>query len=216
MPISIDNGLPHITFSLGQTHAGAELCGLMDTCGALNTGYLPFHQWIMSTNPEVVAEYLEFDDANPFEPVKLGGAIRDPAGLALEHHGDLTAVIRYYTPYATSDGDPITISFALGVDVTVNTIFGLPMLQDLGSVIALDSAVLHSRCLDLDFPIVRREATCGFPPGVDFDPASHKNAALCQRPSSSHVTWDDLPRASTAAVDDVSLGYLRRTVQPTL
>jgi hypothetical protein len=91
MPISIDNGLPHITFSLGWTHDGAELCGLMDTCGALNTGYLPFHQWIMSTNPEVVAEYLEFNAANPFEPVKLGGAIRDPEGFALEHHGNLSA-----------------------------------------------------------------------------------------------------------------------------
>jgi hypothetical protein len=76
MPIAIGNGLPHITFRLGSASSNTVLQGLMDTCGALNTGYLPFHQWIMSEKPEIVAEYTEFNAHNPFEPVKLGGAIR--------------------------------------------------------------------------------------------------------------------------------------------
>jgi hypothetical protein len=43
MPIAIDNGLPHITFDLGANPAlDPSLCGLMDTCGALNTSYLFF------------------------------------------------------------------------------------------------------------------------------------------------------------------------------
>jgi hypothetical protein len=72
MPITIDNGLLHLTLSLGSSpDSNPSLCGLMDTCGALNTGFLPFHQWVMSERPDVVPEYLEFDASNPFEPSNL-------------------------------------------------------------------------------------------------------------------------------------------------
>jgi hypothetical protein len=83
MPTAIDNGLPHITVSLGSDPTlDPTLCGLMDTCGALNTGYLKFYLWLMSERPDLVAEFISFDDANPFEPIKLGGAIHDPSDFA--------------------------------------------------------------------------------------------------------------------------------------
>jgi hypothetical protein len=69
----------------------------MDTCSALNTGYLPFHLWLKSQRPDIVAEFISFDDANPFEPIKLGGAIRNPTDFVSADHGNLTAVIRYYS-----------------------------------------------------------------------------------------------------------------------
>ena len=95
MPIAIDNGLPHITFSLGSDPAlDLTLCGLMDTCGALNTGYLLFHLWLMSERPDLVAEFISVDDANLFESIKLGSAIRDPSDFDATDHGNLTAVIR--------------------------------------------------------------------------------------------------------------------------
>jgi hypothetical protein len=96
MPIAIDNGLPLLTLLLGlaaPAHIWFPLVGLMDTCGALNTGYLPFHQWIMSERPLFVAKYLAFDDTNPFNPVKLGGAIRNPNNFDATNHGNLTADI---------------------------------------------------------------------------------------------------------------------------
>jgi hypothetical protein len=127
MPIAINNGLPHITFSFGSDPAlDPTLCGLsMDTCrGALNTGYLLFHLWLMSERPDfLVAEFISFDDSNPFEPIKLGGAIRDPSDFDAADHGNPTAMIRYYTPYTNVSGSPITLSFDLGSDATVNTIF---------------------------------------------------------------------------------------------
>ena len=71
MPIAIDNVLPHIPVSLGSDpNLDLTLCGLMDTCGALNTGYLKFHLWLMSERPDLVVEFISFDDANPFEPIK--------------------------------------------------------------------------------------------------------------------------------------------------
>jgi hypothetical protein len=143
VPIAIDNGLPHITFDLGaETGLDPSLCGLMDACGALNNGYLLFHLWLKSERPDLVTNFVSFDDSNPFEPIKLGGAIRDPSDFDATDHGNLTAVIRYYTPYVDIFGSPtITISFALGSDVTVNTstIFGLTMLCDLDAVISLQS-----------------------------------------------------------------------------
>ena len=131
MSIAIDNGLPHITVSLGSNPTlDPKLNGLMDTCGALNTGCLKFHLWLMSEWPDLFAEFISFDNANPFEPIKLGGTIRDPSDLSAADHGTLSAVVRYYTPYTDVSGSPITVSFGLGSDITVNTMFGLPMLCD--------------------------------------------------------------------------------------
>jgi hypothetical protein len=220
MPIAINNGLPHVEFNLGtDAILDPSLIGLMDTCGALNTGYLEFHLWLKSERPDLVAEFISFDDANPFEPIKLGGAIRDPTDFDASTHGNLTAVIRYYTPYTDLSGNPITISFALGSDVTVNTIFGLPMLCDLDVIISLRSNSMHSRALNLDFPITRAEAVFGLPAGCLFDSAaSNRNhASTCNLlPSAAAST---LVHASSAppfasASDDTSLGFLQRTVHP--
>jgi hypothetical protein len=220
MPIAIDNGLPHITFDLGSDSSPVELCGLMDTCGALNTGFLLFHLWLKSERPDLVAEFVSFDDSNPFEPIKLGGAIRDPANFDATDHGNLTAVIRYYTPYVDSSGSPITISFALGSDVTVNTIFGLPMLCDLDSIISLRSNSMHSRTLNRDFPIIRAAATFGLPPTCSFDPADstrNRAASLLGPPSAAAASLLSLAPSApllATATDDTSLGFLQRTVHP--
>jgi hypothetical protein len=221
MPIAIDNGLPHIAFDLGASSSLVELCGLMDTCGALNTGYLLFHLWLKSERPDLVAEFISFDDANPFEPIKLGGAIRDPSDFVSSDHGNLTAVIRYYTPYVDTFGSAITLSFALGSDVTVNTIFGLPMLCDLDSIISLRSNTMHSRILHRDFPITRAAASFGLPRDCTFDPADasrNHEASLCTPPPSSATSILALaPPAPVlaTATDDTSLGFLQRTVHPT-
>jgi hypothetical protein len=182
MPIAIDNGRPHISFDLGtDSSIHPSLVGLMDTCGALNTGYLIFHLWLKAERPDLVAEFICFDDANPFEPIKLGGAISDPSDFESSTQGNLTAVIRYYTPYVDPLGTPTTISFALGSDVTVNAIFGLPMLCDLDAVISHRSNSMHSRALAIDFPITRSGANFGLPAGCTFDPASaaHNHASTC-------------------------------------
>jgi hypothetical protein len=220
MPIAIDNGLPHISFDLGtDSSIDPSLVGLMDTCGALNTGYLLFHLWLKSERPDLVAEFISFDDENPFEPIKLGGAISDPSDFESSTHGNLTAVIRYYTPYVDPLGTPITVSFALGSDVTVNTIFGLPMLCDLDAVISLRSNSMHSRALNLDFPITRSAANFGLPAGCTFDPtsAARNHASTCGLPPSAAAVGFAFapPTAGLAtATDDMSLGFLQRTVHP--
>jgi hypothetical protein len=169
----------------------------------------------MSENPTAVAEYTEFNAHNPFEPVKLGGAVRDPDGFDSATHGHLTAVIRYWTPYYGQDGTRVTISFALGIDVTVNTIFGLPLLTGLESSISLHTNVLHSSYLNADFPIIRGATRHGLPSGCTFDPATSKHIALCKPITSKHVHFDDDASPSlTTAQDSFDHGYLTRTVTP--
>lgn len=219
MPIAINNGLPHISFALGNNISlGPTLTGLMDTCGALYTGFLDFHLWLMSERPDLVAEFNSFDDQNPFEPIKLGGAIRDPSEFTATDHGNLTAVIRYFTPYTDTHGSPITLSFALGPDVTVNTIFGLPMLCDLDAVISLRSNLLHSQSLNHDFPITRAAAHCGLPPDCPFDSTAasrhHSSTRGLHPPAKSVRFAPPSSPALTTTIDDSSLGYLQRTVHP--
>ena len=193
IPIAIDsNGLPHIGFDPGALSSLVELCCLLDKCSALNTGYLLFHLWLKSKRPDLVAEFISFDDANPFEHIKLGGAIRDPSGINSSDHGNLTAVIRYYSPYVDTSGSATTLSFALSSDITVNTIFGLPMLCDLISVISL---LVLTQCtvalsVHTDFPTITRAATSCFrlPKDCTFDPADtsrNRAASLCGLPPSS-------------------------------
>jgi hypothetical protein len=70
----------------------------------------------MSERPDLVAEFISFDNTNPFKLInKLGGAIRDPSDFVAADHGMLTAVVRYYTPYTDGSGSPITLSFGLGL-----------------------------------------------------------------------------------------------------
>jgi hypothetical protein len=216
MPIAIDNGLPHITLCLGNNPSDNKLQGLMDTCGALNTGYLPFHQWVMATDPSFVAEYVEFDDTNPFEPIKLGGAIREPDGFDAGNHGRLTAVIRYHTPYCTYDGNPVTISLALGNDVTVNTIFGLPMLSAFDSIISLSSNALHSNCLNMDFAITRQAPVHGLPPGASINNDTNSRAILCRPKVKTNIAWEDIKKPLICAKDDTTMGYLQRRLEPSL
>jgi hypothetical protein len=166
-----------MTFTISLDHnSDPLLCGcLMDTCSDLNTGYLLFYQWVMPERPDLVTEYIQFNaDNNPFEPIKLGGAICDPPlDFHASTHGNITSVIRYRTPQQDQTASSITFSFALGTDVVVNTILGLLMLCNLDSVvISLSANSLYSSTLDRQFPITCDAAVFGLPSGCTFNPAT--------------------------------------------
>jgi hypothetical protein len=130
MPINIDNGFPNLTLNLGVHQLRqVELTRLFDTCGSLNTGLLSFHLYIASQHPDVVHTLRFFNSEDPFEPIKLEGAVSDPTAYDASRHGLLTAVIQYKTPYTTSSGQHISLSIALGSEVSTNTIYGLPTLS---------------------------------------------------------------------------------------
>ena len=85
---------------------------LFDSCAALSTGYKPFHWFMMHKYPYIVHSYEEFNDFNPFQPIKLASAIQDPDNTK-EICSQLTAVVWYHTPYCFTDDSPCIVSFAL-------------------------------------------------------------------------------------------------------
>jgi hypothetical protein len=216
MPIRVDNGLPHIRLCLGLSDDTA-LSVLFDSGAALSSGYLPYHLWIMRENPDLVASFEKFDDSNPFEPIKLGGAIRHPDDYKESLHGQLTAIIRYKTPYVDHDGNPIRISFGLGNDMTVNTILGMPFIKDLGMVPNFRAGTVTCEDSSATFDISYQATSFGFLPD-DADaavfaalPVAHmypsklSMAAIVAPPDAADEPCVD-------AVDDTTKGFLQRTL----
>ena len=51
----------------------------------MSTGNLKLHEWIMTTYTEIAAEYIQYDDNNPFEPIQLSCAVQDLNTVQAEH-----------------------------------------------------------------------------------------------------------------------------------
>ena len=99
----------------------------VDTCVTMNTGNLNVHQWLITQYPHIVAEYLQYDDAETFEPLTILVVIKDLEKVDSEH-GKLTTIVRYKLRYK-QEQRPCFLSFGLGKDVAVNSIIGLPTLR---------------------------------------------------------------------------------------
>ena len=164
MPIQVNNNLPTAYFRLASANLEPciDLGCLIDTCAGLNSGSLDFHIHIRDTYPQCVVAFEQFDDVNPFQPVKLGGAITSQYDEA--DHGRLTAVITYRTDIINPmTGQPMTIKFALGSDVSVNSLFGAPTLRDLNAVVDIGNSILLLRRVQRTFPLTWSEPKHGVP-----------------------------------------------------
>lgn len=214
MPLRVDNGLPHLRLLLGA-FADATLSVLFDSGAALSSGYLPYHLWIMREYPDIVASFERFDDTNPFEPIKLGGAIRHPDDYNESLHGQLTAVIRYKTPYVDNDGSPIRISFGLGNDMTVNTILGMPIIKDLGMIPNFRARSVTCEDSAATFEINYQETCCGFP-ADDVTAATFSTLPVADMYPSLPAPALSIPEPSSdpcvEATDDLTQGFLQRSL----
>ena len=89
MPITIHNWLPCIDLTFGPINdaSAVKLAVPWDSCAALNSSNLQFHCWIISQYPHLVSEFIMFDNKNPFEPIKLSGAVTNPDNYNIDKHG---------------------------------------------------------------------------------------------------------------------------------
>ena len=76
MPLDIDNGLPaiYMIFSTSDTNE-LIFCTYIDSCEVMNVGSIRIHQLIITTNTYIVESYIQFDDENPFYPIRLNCAL---------------------------------------------------------------------------------------------------------------------------------------------
>jgi len=155
MPISSENNLPHIIMPLTRETGKASIKDLYDTGGALNTGSLKQHKFIMDKISAAVAKYEEFNGTNPFDPIKFSGALLDPDDYDAEKHGILSAVITYHTPLKEIiSGKSVILSFALGADMSVGTIIGLPFIKQMKLELRFDPDRYLSHVSKKEFEVV--------------------------------------------------------------
>ena len=236
MPLDLDNGLPGILARFGSNeHNEVNFICLINTC-AMNTGNLQVHQWLMTTYPEIVAEYIQFDDSDPFQPLQLECAVSDLSAVE-DNHGKLTAIVRYWTQYKHEDGKRVVLSFGLGPDVNVNSIIGMPTIRQWGMNICFLTSVITAHQLKVRFSTHFERSKTGLPNGISFKtddfirpgnvnsntPATvlitnvHADLNVNEERLSSAITdhcGDGIATIgnSTTITDDTSSGFLKRTV----
>ncbi len=235
MPLDLDNGLPGILVRFGSTdEEEISFTCLVDTCAAMNTGNLKVHQWIMTQYPSLVAEYVQYDDENPFEPLKLECAVKD-IPTENDDSSKLTAIVRYWTRYTEPDGKRAIISFGLGKDIAVNSIIGMPTIRKWGMNLCFMTSTITANHIKVRFSTEYARSKHGLPPSVQFDssefvrplvnPAQTQGNALITNISNPVAepcigVTDGCPfiEASTPAdapvtvTDTTENGYLRRTI----
>ena len=70
--MDIDNELPTIHMrSRTSDKNKATFCTHVNSCAGMNVGNLRLHQFITTTNPDIVEIYIQFNDDNPFDPIRL-------------------------------------------------------------------------------------------------------------------------------------------------
>ena len=223
MPLDLDNGLPAIEIRFGLTST-TETCFAchVDSCAAMNTGNLLLHEWIMTTYPEIVCSYEQFDDENPFEPLRLACAVSIEDVTAT--YGQLTSIVTYHTQYKNKDGDAIKLSFGLGAEVAVNAIIGLPTLRKWGASIDIGKDTFITTLLDLSFPLLYKGADSGLPSTVKFDgkdfvrprPVTAAGRAFVIQTDDSNEGITDSSRFEEVEAivdDDTSKGYMQRQIE---
>ena len=90
------------------------------------------HYYLKSilNHPKIVATFENFDGDNPFDPIKLCGAITHPSDYCVEKYGILSTVIEYHTLYQYDDDKKFTLALALETTMSVNSILGLPAIVE--------------------------------------------------------------------------------------
>jgi hypothetical protein len=102
---------------------------MYDTCAACcNVGYAGHHLPIAERYPELVKSLTY--TADKYSPLTLSGIVHgDKEKAKKQPPATLPIVIEYWMPFLTKEGHKTTLKIALGCNVSVNTIIGMPMIR---------------------------------------------------------------------------------------
>jgi hypothetical protein len=161
LPIEIHSNFPHIILQLGATLGGTDspsIRAIIDTAAALTTGNLHFFAKIAKAFPHTVAAIYAPQN---YAPITLSGIVeRNVESITTK----LSVAFKFKLPYLTKDGNATTFMVAVGPNVTVNTILGLPFIKQTKMIVDAADQVAELRALDvLPFPISFRRAQCHVP-----------------------------------------------------
>lgn len=127
---ALTGALPHISVSIGdEDHLDGvvKLKGCLDSCAGGTIGYQPYHEHLYKSYPELFYEFIDYKRAG-MQWNFIGGIEEDGDGI------EITAEISYKTPYII-EGCPVKIVVGLSDDIAANTIFGVPLQNNVRFVI---------------------------------------------------------------------------------
>ncbi len=178
LPVPIQAAFPHITIQLGRELGCPKcplICCVIDTAATLSTGNFHFFAQIAKAFPHTVSAIYS---NNNYSPIVLSG-IAQQDGMSVST--DLTVAFQFTMLYLLREGHDTSLLIATGPNVTVNTILGLPFIQQTKMMIDASNQHADLRALDTPpFPIDFRRAMCttpAMPPDVAPVPTS-SNCAL--------------------------------------
>jgi hypothetical protein len=180
LPIAVDSNLPHCNLALGTVQTtvtmgdsrspaefeelGIAISTLFDTGSAINIGKMEFHLSLAKRFPSAVKALIWAKDE--YSAIVLSGIIGvgDGNGQSLTPTALLQAVIIYILPYLTVDGYQTTIAFALGKEVSVNSIIGMPFIRSAKLSLDMNDEVIQSGVLATEpFPVTFKRTTNSLP-----------------------------------------------------
>ena len=170
MPIGINNYPPSVSLILGiREDEENKMRMLVDTGAAMNTGNIDFHMWVMSQCPDIVDEFLQCGKDTEYDVVHLLAALDLKDIQKDANHGQMTAVIRYKTPYVADGKGLFILSFALGNDFSLRSVLGLPTLLAMGADIILVKGLLSCIEMNRDVPWDMQPPGKGLPEGASLN-----------------------------------------------
>ena len=109
----------------------------------------------------------------------------------------LPAVIEYFMPHPSKQGQPTSFKVAIGDNVAVNTLIGMSMIRPAKFSLDLEDNVIDNGILDTEpFPVTYRQTTRSLPNLASLTNSSEQTLASFSRP---HVTFETIESCSTQA-----------------
>ena len=121
----------------------------------------------------MAAKYIECGPNTEYDVVKILAALDLKGTNPPIDHGNMTAVIRYKTPYLVNNTDPLFLSFALGTDAALRSVFSISCLLAMGAVVDLVQGKLVCKELNREFSLQLDPPGKGLPDGAHYDSFSN-------------------------------------------
>jgi hypothetical protein len=163
---------------------------------------------IAERSPELVKSLTFAEDK--YTPLTLSGIVQNGGKAPSKPSASLPIVIEYWMPFLTKEDHKTSLKIALGDNVSVNTIIGMPMIRPAKMSFDLIDNVVESGILDSEpFPVLYRP-TIQSPP--DFSNVSKEGDPKLFTAEFEHVSTAQVKACSLAMADFVATSAFAKSI----
>ena len=135
----------------------------------MNVGNIRIHKWVITTHPEIVSRYSQYNKENPFDIIELNYEVEDYKEMK-DTYGKLIALFVYNTnDFHKNSTKRVQNEFGLGKEVAFNAIIGIPTLKQWKDSTRFEVNFLNSTLHHTQFPLIYKPANTGLTSSFAFD-----------------------------------------------